>query len=460
MAMIRVEAVRKSDGHRVQQRITRVMPQPSSNAPPRKVVPANPHASGLPQNLPGVSQPIRVMTYNILCKTYADFKQYPYTPQYSLEWEYRKRLLIEEMTQQYLSDIICLQECEKIDFEQTFVPALGEIGFTGDFQKRPGVKQDGCAIFFNSQKYVSIHDPSAFVHVRKISSWLVPHRFKLHESHCINFDVLEEDPLIKPVKRTYTFRTNNIASLILLERLPYNNDVIDPSQRFVWVICAHLFWNPSVPTVKLLQAKFLLDETRRIQAAFQKRQLVQSAPPGFYDAPARKHNNIGVSDISSPLLAQTRYTSTFFLLYHVLHPETYRGLFTGPGMPVIFCGDLNSTPDSAVYSIIKNGVVQKADLAARKFPLIDWQQPFRTLKSSYEGTGEPVSNITENFTGCLDYIWYDSSNMIVTKVLQNPTQDPVCASNIKEYGFLPSPTHPSDHIPLMAEICFIPPNKF
>jgi CCR4-NOT transcription complex subunit 6 len=281
-------------------------------------------------------------------------------------------------------------------------------------------------------------------------------RFKRLESHCINFDVLENDPLIKPVKRTYTFRTNNIASLVLLERLDHGEEKIPDSQRFLWVISAHLFWNPSVPTVKLLQAKFLLDETRRIQAGWQKRRLSQSAPTGRFEAPVRPHNDIGVSDISSPLLAQTRYIGALEdVRTPNLLPSELGFDISGPHMPVIFCGDLNSTPDSAVYAIIKNGSVPKADLAARKFPLIDWQQPFRTLKSAYEHSGEPMTNITENFSGCLDYIWFDSANVAVTKVLQNPTQEASCSNNIQEYGFLPSPTHPSDHLPLVAEIAFI-----
>jgi hypothetical protein len=156
MSLLKVESVRKIDGQRVQQKIFRVMPVPPSEAPRRQMIPANPQS---PEVAVGIGAPIRVMTYNILCKTYADAKQYPYTPQYALDWEYRKRIIINEMTQQYTSDIICLQECEKADYEESFLPALTEAGFTGDYQKRPGVKQDGCAVFFNSQKYDYFQPP-------------------------------------------------------------------------------------------------------------------------------------------------------------------------------------------------------------------------------------------------------------------------------------------------------------
>lgn len=275
----------------------------------------------------------------------------------------------------------------------------------------------------------------------------------MKESHCISFDVLEDDPLIKPVKRTYSFKTNNIAALVLLERLDAGSEKVPEDKRLFWVISAHLFWNPSIPTVKLLQAKFLLDETRRIQDAFMKRQRAQGStevPP-----PPRPHNSIGVSDIASPLLAVSRYAgSCVFSAPQVQQHGLIWFEFVAPHMPLIFCGDLNSTPDSAVYAIIKNGTVPKADLAARKFPLIDWHQPFKSLRSVYEGAGEPMTNITENFSGCLDYIWIDSDNLTASKILQNPTQDASCKANITEYGFLPSPTHPSDHIPLVADIHF------
>lgn len=154
MRAIKVEAIRKSDGHRVQQKVVRVVPAPVQAAPSREMVhvPCSESLRAFSTLSKAPSGPIRVMTYNILCKTYADFSQYPYVPQFAVDWEFRKRLLLNEMTRQYKSDIICLQECEKVDFKETFAPALAEFGFLGEFHKRPGVKQDGCAVFYNSSK--------------------------------------------------------------------------------------------------------------------------------------------------------------------------------------------------------------------------------------------------------------------------------------------------------------------
>jgi len=50
---------------------------------------------------------------------------------------------------------------------------------------------------------------------------------------------------------------------------------------------------------------------------------------------------------------------------------------------------------------------------------------------------------------CLDYIWFSEQSLEVTAVLETPSSELIT----KHYA-LPSIMYPSDHIPLMAELCF------
>jgi mRNA deadenylase 3'-5' endonuclease subunit Ccr4 len=118
-----------------------------------------------------------------------------YVPQYCLEWEYRKNTVAKEIGELYLSDIICLQECEDDDYKDIYLPLLESKGMIGTFRKRPGLKHDGSAILFNKNK------------------------FRLVGEHGICFDSLDDVPLLKAFKRGDYFTTANIAHIVMLEHL-------------------------------------------------------------------------------------------------------------------------------------------------------------------------------------------------------------------------------------------------
>ena len=48
------------------------------------------------------------MCYNVLCDKYATRQLYGYCPSWALNWEYRKKIILEEI-RQYNADIISLQ---------------------------------------------------------------------------------------------------------------------------------------------------------------------------------------------------------------------------------------------------------------------------------------------------------------------------------------------------------------
>ncbi|KAK7071983.1 hypothetical protein SK128_024114 [Halocaridina rubra] len=101
-----------------------------------------------------------VMCYNVLCDKYATRQMYGYCPSWALEWEYRKKGIMDEI-KQYMADIITLQEVETDQFFNFFLPELKSEGYDGIFSPKSRAKHmtenerkyvDGCAIFWRTTK--------------------------------------------------------------------------------------------------------------------------------------------------------------------------------------------------------------------------------------------------------------------------------------------------------------------
>ncbi|NXL55241.1 PDE12 phosphodiesterase, partial [Chordeiles acutipennis] len=120
-----------------------------------------------------------------------------------------------------------------------------------------------------------------------------------------------------------------------------------------------------------------------------------------------------------------------------------------PGIPVIFCGDFNSTPSSGTYSFINSGViaedhedwVSNGEEERCNMPL---SHPFKLLSAC----GEPAyTNYVGGFHGCLDYIFIDKNALEVEQVIPLPSHE-----EITTHQALPSVSHPSDHIALICDL--------
>lgn len=57
------------------------------------------------------------------------------------------------------------------------------------------------------------------------------------------------------------------------------------------------------------------------------------------------------------------------------------------------------------------------------------------------------TNFTEEFKGCLDYIFYSKNSLVVTDVVPMPSHESVTAQ-----GWLPSEYFPSDHLALVCTL--------
>ncbi|KAL6254856.1 hypothetical protein P5V15_014195 [Pogonomyrmex californicus] len=98
----------------------------------------------------------RIVSYNILADTYtdSDFTKdvlFPYCPQYALDMDYRKQLILKEIIG-FNSDIICLQEVDKSVYEYDLLPSLYMLNYDGVFITKNEMSE-GLATFFNQERF-------------------------------------------------------------------------------------------------------------------------------------------------------------------------------------------------------------------------------------------------------------------------------------------------------------------
>jgi len=131
-------------------------------------------------------------------------------------------------------------------------------------------------------------------------------------------------------------------------------------------------------------------------------------------------------------------------------------LKTFSNMPLLICGDFNSTPDSAVYEYLRRGSVRQdhEDLRIDPCGLLKGLSMRHSLAmaTAYEtcnGREAQYTNYTEDFKGTLDYIWFSPEVLAVLAISQVDDE-----SQLSQETALPSSTRPSDHVSLVATFMF------
>ena len=211
-----------------------------------------------------------------------------------------------------------------------------------------------------------------------------------------------------------TLATYNAALFCLLQFQP-NERIAAPDvcKQHIWICNTHLNWNHELPATQLFQIRALFAELTRLNA------------------------------------------------------ET-------PDSPFIIAGDFNSTRQSVVHDYITNGfLTNKADYYSKLqevyLPLFGGNDD-RTLKyltepHIYKKALESAYNdqtfllpfstcIAGHFRGTIDYIYYQRDRLR-TLQLFNPLHEDGDRA-LQEDFTLPNEQHPSDHLPLMAELALLP----
>lgn len=133
------------------------------------------------------------MCYNVLCDKYATRQMYSYCPSWALNWDYRKKGILDEI-RHYSADIINLQEVEMDQFYNFFLPELKAEGYAGIYSPKSRAKTmaenerkyvDGCAIFYRTSKWVSFSLENNFFPMKNCVC-----RFTLIKEHLVEFNQL------------------------------------------------------------------------------------------------------------------------------------------------------------------------------------------------------------------------------------------------------------------------------
>mmetsp|Transcript_17523 Transcript_17523/g.52712 ORF Transcript_17523/g.52712 Transcript_17523/m.52712 type:complete len:626 (-) Transcript_17523:269-2146(-) len=351
-------------------------------------------------NAEWLSKQFKVMNWNVLADLYATESVYPYCEKWALSWSWRKHLILKEL-KSMAADIITLQEVQKDAFDDWFRPQLAEAGYEGIFQQK---KRDP---IFHRGKYTA----------EGCATFYKTTRFKRVDKHVIDYDKLSASEvrclipdLAAAEKGIQRLSKGNIALAAVLEdmhiKTSHQAQATGPNGGHVLcVVNTHILCDPSAADVKLWQAHLLLQTLK---------QLPVNGQPGYSGPP--------------------------------------------PAMPLLICGDFNSTPDSAVYEYLRRGSVQPAHEDLRSDPCGLLKQAHLQLRhnmcmaTAYEtcnGREAQYTNYTEDFKGTLDYIWFSPDALAVLAISQVDDE-----SQLQQETALPSSTRPSDHVSLVATFMF------
>lgn len=125
----------------------------------------------------------------------------------------------------------------------------------------------------------------------------------------------------------------------------------------------------------------------------------------------------------------------------------------GTNLPLMICGDFNSTPESAVYDLLSRQAVhpghpdvntgeENGPNVLPDIMSITHSHMLGSVYSSVLGEEPKFTNFTQQFKGVLDYMWYSTQNLRALSAAPIPDE-----SVLTRHGdALPSTQYSSDHI--------------
>lgn len=292
------------------------------------------------------------------------------------------------------ADIITLQEVQKDAYDEWFKPELAAAGYDGVFQPK---RRDA---MFHKGKY-TIEGCATFYKVA---------RFRKLEQYLFDFDKQTATSL-----RSVTSAANRGVSPDFersLQRASKGNIALA-------LVLEDLTWKTS-----------------------QNWQL--SGPSGGHKLCVVNTHILADVDSTDVKLWQVN------LLLHLLEQHALKN------MPLLVCGDFNSTPNSAVYEYLCHGTLRPdhEELQSDPCGLLEYLNMSHDLRMSTayatcNGKEAEHTNYTHEFKGTLDYIFFSSELLDVLAVSQ--VDDEV---QLSQETALPSSTRPSDHVSLVATFMY------
>ncbi|KAG2493666.1 hypothetical protein HYH03_008180 [Edaphochlamys debaryana] len=178
------------------------------------------------------------------------------------------------------------------------------------------------------------------------------------------------------------------------------------SGRLLVGACTHLFWDPTYPDVKALQAALLCGAI----AAFAREAAAQEPPgPGGV-------GTVLMGDFNS--LASKRAADRF-------DPQLPPGGFESGVYTLLSTGAL--APEHPDHPATRVWAQPQAGAAAGpRFPAVPLQASglsLASLSAQVWGREPPLTNRTASFAGCLDYVWLSTPHLAAASALAMPFDD-------------------------------------
>ncbi|KAG2451490.1 hypothetical protein HYH02_004088 [Chlamydomonas schloesseri] len=402
------------------------------------------------------------MTYNLLADKYTRGGWHSYCPPQHLHWDSRRERILQEIDS-YSSDIICLQEVEVQVFAGELQPWLAERGYRGHYLPRQYGEHvhgppEGVALFYRTEVF-ELEQQHFFLFnavptspavpgspLASVADVEEPSGSGRDEARAAAEPGAAEAPLAStsgsvdaPISRKRERRAAAVAGSSSgdssddeEERRPVasgggnggggastsgrgrSNEFWSmfkkrqegailallrhrASKRQLLAACTHLFWNPAFADVKAFQATALCRE----MSSFLTRHVGPEGPAsvpvvlgGDFNSLARKR----VPDVFDPKLPRDGLVSGVY------------ALLTRGSLPP-------SHPDHPA-SRRRPGEAANADFRGQPLTTSGFQ-----LASSYvlaHGTDPPLTTRTNNFAGCLDYIFVSPQHFDVLRTLELP----------------------------------------
>ncbi|AEO63185.1 uncharacterized protein THITE_2108092 [Thermothielavioides terrestris NRRL 8126] len=358
---------------------------------------------------------IKILSWNILCDKFATSALYGYTPPAALSWDYRKQRIMQELRDKD-ADMLCLQEIATDVFRDFFSPELAQDGYKGVHWPRPKAKTmsekdaqsvDGCAIFYKASKWILL-DKQLLDYAN-----IAINRPDMKNHHDIFNRVMPKD---------------NIGLICFFESRQTGARVI--------VANTHLAWEPTLADVKLVQTAILMENITKLAEKYARWPPLKDKK--MIQLPAEEGEER--ADLPEPGPSQEYRNNT--------------------DIPLLICGDYNSTHDSSVYELLSMGRVAPnhsdfGDHQYGSFTRDGVEHPF-SMRSAYvhlKDTPDELTftNYVPGFAEVIDYIWYSTNTLEVVSLLGPPDRD-----HLKRVPGFPNYHFPADHIQIMAELVFKP----
>ncbi|KAA0157563.1 hypothetical protein FNF29_00139 [Cafeteria roenbergensis] len=346
---------------------------------------------------------VRVVSFNVLAEIYGNRGVYPYCPAWALAFDYRKKLIAQEL-RALDADVVCLQEVQTDHYASFFLPEMHKLGYEGLYRQKNrqsmGVagKVDGCAMFFKSSRFGLLEKYNLDFN-EAVKKCCEGEAAKAKGMNAI--ESKSHLDRVEKIKRRLSH--DNVAQVVVLEMHKSPSGAPLPEPVRLCVANTHLFWDPEYEDVKLWQTHKLLGELEKSMSG--------------------QH-----------------------------------------ACPIILCGDFNSEPTSPVHQLLAGNarmghraVLPFDQLPEDRLAILSMQGSAPLchslfLSSAYGtvlGQEPEYTNFTKSYVGCLDYVWYTATNITPLAVLAIPKEEEL----LRAWGtHLPNPQHPSDHIALCTDL--------